>query len=289
MKSSLQIRRLTAKALPFAEGLESEAGGNHTVADWKRLIALNPRGCFVAGWDGEPAGTLTTTIYGEELAWIGMVLVRPEFKRHGIAKELMKHALAFLKEEKITCIKLDATAQAQRLYKPLGFKPEARLHRWEREGSPEELREIVHRDLFLREFERGDLVKIRELDQKFFGADRGRLLKALLADSVRASVWDLYSDIESYGMLRPGADADYVGPVVSTSEHHAHMIVRDLMRRSKKDRIIWDIPDDNEHATVIAESLGFESVQSFTRMYKGRNKCRSITDSIYGISDPATG
>ena len=101
MKPSLEIRPLSAKALGFADELRLEAGWNQTLIDWKRLIALNPSGCFIAGWEGEPAGPLTTTIYGDELAWIGMVLVKAEFRKRGIAAALMKHAMAYLREKGI--------------------------------------------------------------------------------------------------------------------------------------------------------------------------------------------
>ncbi|MFV1994274.1 MAG: GNAT family N-acetyltransferase [Verrucomicrobiales bacterium] len=290
MKTSLAIRSLTADDLGFADEVRVAAGWNQTRIDWKRLLALNPQGCFVAEWEGVPVGTVTTTCFGDSSAWIGMVLVRPNFRKKGVATDLLKHAIKYLKGRKIKCIKLDAATQGQAVYKKLGFKPLWRLHRWEWKGSREDLmRHRVPRDIFLRELDTRDLPKVMELDREVFGVDRSRLINALLADAVRSTVWDLYSDIESYGMIRPGAEADYLGPVVSTSEHHAHIVIRDLISRSSSEHIYWDIPDSNKKAREIAVSIGFEKVRPLLRMCAGRDSGAGIPESQYAITDPSTG
>src|SRR5437870_2531869 len=74
---NVQFRLMTAADLDFADSLRALAGWNQTRNDWRRLLTHEPRGCFIAEWDGSPAGTSTTTCYGTDLAWIGMVLVDP--------------------------------------------------------------------------------------------------------------------------------------------------------------------------------------------------------------------
>ena len=289
MKPSLEIRPLKVADLLFADGLRATAGWNQSVLDWKRIMALNPSGCFVATWGNEPVGTVTTVCHGENLGWIGMALVEEAHRRRGVAPELLKHAVKHLKAQGATCIKLDAESRGQQVYKKLNFKPEWPLHRWEWRADEDVIDHRVPRDIFLRELDPKDLEKILQLDREIFGADRGQLLQAMLADAFRSTVWDLYSDIESYGMIRPGADADYLGPVVSTSEHHAHILIRDLISRSKQKMIYWDIPDANKEAQKIAKDLGFEPVQSLMRMRLGRDVGKGIPESQYAISDPATG
>src|SRR5262245_64392456 len=106
------------------------AGWNQTQKDIDRLLVLEPDGCFAACIDGRVVGTTTTTTYGTDLAWIGMVLVDPEYRRRGIATALMRAAFDFLKERRVTTVKLDATAAGQPLYKYFGFHPESRVERW---------------------------------------------------------------------------------------------------------------------------------------------------------------
>src|SRR5256885_742127 len=89
MSSPLRVRVITEGDLPFAENVCSLAGWNQTPGDWRRFLAMEPAGCFVAEWDGLPAGTATTITYGFDLAWIGMVLVHPDYRRRGIGNALL--------------------------------------------------------------------------------------------------------------------------------------------------------------------------------------------------------
>src|SRR5881409_405096 len=72
MSSPLRFRVLGRDDLPFADSLRALAGWNQTLGDWERFLVTEPTGCFLAEWNGTPAGTATTMVYGPELAWIGM-------------------------------------------------------------------------------------------------------------------------------------------------------------------------------------------------------------------------
>jgi len=94
----VEIRLLLESDIPAAMQLKEAAGWNQTEDDWRRLLRLEPNGCFCAIKDGRFVGTTTTTTYGDELAWVGMVLVDPQHRRQGIAAKLMSVALDYLPE-----------------------------------------------------------------------------------------------------------------------------------------------------------------------------------------------
>jgi hypothetical protein len=75
----VEIRRLTPGDAAAVLRLCDLAGWNQTEADVLRLLALEPEGCVAACADGRVVGAATTTAYGTALAWVGMVLVDPEF------------------------------------------------------------------------------------------------------------------------------------------------------------------------------------------------------------------
>ena len=104
------IRRMTKDDIPAGMRLKESAGWNQTEQDWTNVLDIEPKGCWVYEVDGTIAGATTAVCYGHDLAWIGMVLVLPEFRRRGIARSLMKHALAFTEARGVGCVKLDATA-----------------------------------------------------------------------------------------------------------------------------------------------------------------------------------
>ena len=88
----LRIRDMTVADIPFGIRLKQQAGWNQVEADWRRLLGLQPDGCFVAELDGVPAGTVTTCRFGP-VAWVAMMLVDESLRSRGIGRCLMKHAL----------------------------------------------------------------------------------------------------------------------------------------------------------------------------------------------------
>src|ERR1043165_10290372 len=98
-KAAIEIRLLFESDVPAAMRLKEAAGWNQTEDDWRRLLVLEPNGCFGVIKDGALVGTTTTTTYGNDLAWIGMVLVDPQQRRQGIAMQLMNVALDYLEEK----------------------------------------------------------------------------------------------------------------------------------------------------------------------------------------------
>src|SRR5437764_9593530 len=123
-ETGVEIRLLVEDDLPAALRLKELARWNQTEADWLRLLRLEPRGCFAAAVGGRVVGTATTTTYGRELAWVGMVLVDPEYRRRGIASRLMSAALAYLDDGAVATVKLDATPDGHPVYEKLGFETE---------------------------------------------------------------------------------------------------------------------------------------------------------------------
>src|SRR5262249_56886097 len=84
----------------------------------------------VAEGPGTRVASTTTCTFGAA-GWVAMVLVDEGFRRRGIARALMEHALAFLDARGVCTVRLDATPLGQPLYEALGFVPQFRLARFE--------------------------------------------------------------------------------------------------------------------------------------------------------------
>src|ERR1044071_3685973 len=128
----IEIRLLAEGDVAEAMRLKEGAGWNQTEEDWRRLLRLGPRGCFAGTVGGRLVATTTTTSYGRALAWVGMVLVDPEFRRRGIATALVCAALDSLAAEGVEAVKLDATPEGATVYEGLGFDAELLIERWAR-------------------------------------------------------------------------------------------------------------------------------------------------------------
>ena len=273
----VRIRQLTEDDLPSAVLLSRSAGWNQLEADWRRLVEYQPHGCFAAMLDGELAGTVTTTCYGSDLAWVGMMLVNPRFRRQGIATALLEQSLAHLQAEDVVCIKLDATAAGRPLYERLGFRSEFSYRRWQRDDSttgPDEPLDPL-----------GDPWSAdddNELDVEAFGADRSAWLKRLSESSVN------HRHARGFGMLRPGHIATTLGPLVARDADAAKQIAQALLRQAPGS-VFWDIPQPYTRAVQLAETLGFRPVRELTRMWTGKRRLVPAFELQYGCADPATG
>ncbi len=287
MNPALHLRCLTRTDLPFADSVRALEGWNQTTHDWERFLAMEPAGCFVAEWQGTPAGTATTTVYGAELGWIGMVLVHPGFRRRGIGHALLRRCIEYLQSGGVRCIKLDATPAGKAVYHGMGFQEEWTLTRWERRPDHRRPRP---RNQGLRELRDADRSAIAKLDDVAFGVGRPRLLQLLTAQSRNALVLESEPGVVAgCGMIREGTRALYLGPVVACSAHAALPIIAALLRNCDGDAIFWDIPDRQHAAATWAEENGFNPQRSLTRMFLGENTTPGDPEKVFAIAGPEIG
>lgn len=223
---------LTPNHLPDLLGLSSAAGWNQTEADWRRLLELEPDGCFGMEADGRIVASATVITYGPDLAWLGMVLTLPEYRGRGYATQLARRCIEFCERRRIRALRLDATEMGRPVYARLGFEEEYEVQRRAGELPPAEARETVF------DF---------ELDRLAFGADRRRLL-------------------ERTGCSRPGRLASYIGPVTARTPEEAEDRIRHC---GVSGFCFWDVPAANPAALLLAERLGFQPVRRLIRMRRG--------------------
>lgn len=262
------IRLMTPLDIPGAMRLKEAAGWSQSSEDWARLLALEPGGCFVDERDGIIAGTTTALCYGSDLAWIGMVLVDPEYRRQGIARGLMEFALDWLKRKRVRCVKLDATDQGRPLYFNLGFIDECPIERWARDPAGE---------LTLGGFENAlpDLVQLEDetLDRAAFGVARDHVISSLL----EAEDGDCLSTPDGFLLGRKGSAARFLGPCVAASERSAAGLISTFLARHSAEPVFWDLLPANVSARRLASSFGFESRRRLVRMVlKGGESTLSI-------------
>jgi GNAT superfamily N-acetyltransferase len=243
------MRLLTEADVPSACQLSTAAGWNQTEADWARMVALEPLGCFCIEQEERVVATATLLTYGRDLAWVGMVLTHSEYQRRGYARLLVTAALELAGARGVRSVKLDATDQGRALYADLGFIDEQPIERWQ--GRPRSSAqagvETAPSALFT-------------LDFAAFAADRSRFLNTLESPFVTAG---------AYAMSRPGAQAHYLGPCVARDPASAARVIQATLTTHAEEPWFWDILPANESALELAKQLGFAPIRRLTRMVRG--------------------
>jgi GNAT superfamily N-acetyltransferase len=271
----MQIRLLFETDIPSAMRLKEAAGWNQTEADWRRLLRLEPNGCFGAIKDGRLVGTTTTTIYGE-LAWIGMVLVQPAERGQGIAAELMKVALHYL-NGKVDTIKLDATSLGQPVYEKFGFQVESAVERWVGHSTGRKAQEVM---------DHGAVRDVLNLDRIAFNADRSKLLESLIDDACVPPVLVRAVDgaLSGYALARTGSKKTYIGPVVAKDSQVIERLLDQMLSQLPGHDVYIDINRDCIVDTSFLSDRGFVKERDLIRMVKGgpTNKTSRLIVAIAG-------
>ena len=135
-----------------------------------------------------------------------------------------------------------------------------------------------------------DASQFDSCDACAFGASRQNLIIALAEQSHCALSLETAPEIPGgYGLLRKGAQASYLGPVVSTSPQGGITLVEALLTQSCASTVFWDIPDPNTPAVDWAARHGFKVQRSLTRMCLGENRCAGNPLEQFAIAGPELG
>ena len=274
------IRTFVEDDIPAAMRLTEAADWNQIEQDWLTVLALAPEACWVREADGNVAGTVTAISYGRKLAWIGMMLVDPAYRRRGIGRSLMEHALAYLEGAGVEIIKLDATDMGYPLYRGLGFQDECVIERWSGIAASVP-RKSATRDLRLLR----DVEEVSALDQEAFGVSRTAVLRSLR----RGCGQECLRTPDGYVMARPGSNAHFLGPCVAREAGQARRLIKSILAKHYGETVFWDLLPGNELASDLAKELGFTCVRKLKRMWRPGVRERNETAPNLAMQFAAAG
>lgn len=260
------VRTMKPSDIASAMELSTAANWNQTSEDWHRVIQLSTEGCRCIEDDGRIVATASLLPYGPQLAWIGMVLTRPGYRRQGLARRLMEDAITVAERSGIHTLKLDATDEGRPLYESLSFVVEEIVERWGRDGSGFSTGKVtagLNKERACSTLLSADLFA---LDVQAFGVERRELLEVLSA-SGRCDASE-----SGYVLSRPGRVARYLGPSVADSRTDAQQLIEahlEAEEREGLDRWYWDLLPANPEAVRCATELGFTRRRVLWRMRRG--------------------
>ncbi|HEY2820278.1 MAG TPA: GNAT family N-acetyltransferase [Candidatus Acidoferrum sp.] len=281
----MQLRVMTQQDIPGGVRLNTVVGWNQTDADWERFLTASPNGCFVMDDNGKIVGTAATISYENRFAWIGMVLVDPEYRNRGIGTSLLRRTIEYLDAAGIPTLKLDATPAGKPLYEKLGFVTEYEIDRWILKRTSKEQSTARNASLSAEH-----LPRIFKHDNDVFGADRSALLHSLeeRAADLTLAKWD-GQDLRAYVFGRRGLFADHLGPWMARDAATAKALLSEFLHRSPRDTIIVDALKSKPTAGELLREQGFSPVRLLTRMYRGPNAFPGKPNSLYAIVGPEFG
>jgi GNAT superfamily N-acetyltransferase len=285
----IALRSFTDADVPLGMALKDEAGWNQLPGDWRRLLALEPDGGFVAEWDGRPAGTVLVALF-DDVAWISMMLVQAALRGRGIGRALMRRAIAFAESRGATAIRLDATPLGRPLYETLGFRADFSLVRYA--GAPQKPRGCTPAESLgasstqtARVQPRG-FEEIVDLDRAVTHTNRRKLLE--LFDRERpmcAAVQD--GTIRGYIASRPGSKAAQIGPCIADDERGPALLSH-AFGEWVGQPVLIDLSAEHAAAIAVAAEHGLAQTRELLRMTRGEFAVER-TECLWASAGPEKG
>lgn len=252
----MEPRPLTEADLPRAAALSALVGWNQLARDWSLFLREGEARALDDGGEAL-AATAAVIRYGPDLAWISMVLVRPDMRRRGHATALMRWAVAALAGTR--CAALDATPAGREVYRQLGFRDLWGFARWSLPGAlpPGE---------GVRPMRDEDWPAVLALDAAAFGAPRAALLRDFAARQPGAAL--VTRDGTGFVLARDGVRGPQIGPVVARDDADACALVA-AARAALAGAPVLDLRDARPGVADWLARHGAAMQRPFTRMALG--------------------
>jgi ribosomal protein S18 acetylase RimI-like enzyme len=263
-----RVRRMRSNDLVFASNLIEGESWDIPGSELERLLSYEPEGCFIAEYDGEPVGMVTSTVYGP-LGWIGCLIVEPESRQRGIGYKLMQQAVDYLGRKGVETIKLEAEQRAVPLYKRLGFVDECRSLRFEGMGARYASEEVVP-------MKPSDLNEVSQLDLRCFGADRSKIIYRAYRDfpDLCFVSYDK-GGLAGYVMAKSMTATSKIGPWCCRPDEQgisrAEPLFQTAITALCDKPVSVGVIEKNEMSLSILSKYGFRENPCSVRMYLGAN------------------
>jgi hypothetical protein len=209
---------------------------------------LAPNTAFGIAEGDRVVGTAASFVYGDNLAWVAMVLTAPTHRGQGIATRLLEYLIP---RTPAATLGLDATAEGAPLYRKFGFEDVEPVARYTGTGSMDP------------SFPSLPPATDFAWDREASGVNRRHLLRALQRDGQSAGLAD-----GSFAFLRPGKHAVHLGPLVAASPESADTLVRWALAQGDGP-VFWDLLPNFAPAQDLACHHGFKLARALVRMRRG--------------------
>lgn len=257
------IRRLSRAELDTVFQWSASEGWNPGLHDGESFYAADPKG-FFGGFIGEKLiGSVSGVAYDQQYGFIGLYIVRHEFRGQGYGIALFNAALEYLGDRTIG---LDGVVARQADYASVGFKA---VYRNVRFKTIADIKQPLSEGIIpLAEIPFETLLNY---DRALYPAARPDFLKHWINQpGTVALARQEARQLVGYGVIRLAHDGYRIGPLFADDSDSAWQLFLALCSSVEVGRpVYWDVPEINKAAVTLAQNQNMEWVFEAARMYKG--------------------
>jgi ribosomal protein S18 acetylase RimI-like enzyme len=249
-------------------------GWNPGLSDAEAFLAADPGGFLLGSIDSEPVAAISLVNYDDAFAFLGLYIVRPEWRGRGHGMTMWRAAIA---RAGTRTIGLDGVVDQQANYARSGFRLVRRNVRYSGHGGGSLPDGLVPIGAVSAE-------AVRRYDAAIFPAVRSPFLAGWLkmpgAIGLAAEVAGV---LTGYAIARPCRTGYKIGPLFADDEASAERLLGELAAAIGDEPFFLDIPEPNEAASRLVRRFGMTPVFETARMYTGDPPDEPI-NKIFGVT-----
>ncbi|GAU84459.1 GNAT family N-acetyltransferase [Bosea sp. BIWAKO-01] len=279
---AIDIRAMTEADLGQAHQLSIAVAWPHRPEDW-RLVFEVGYGLIACDRIGRALGTAMWWPFGEHFATIGMVITSPRLQARGAGRRLMD---TIFEQSGQRDLRLNSTREGYRLYRSLGFEPIGRV--FQHQGRVEDASPAIDSTITVRPVVVDDLDAIARLDAMAYGADRTRVIKTLMLQSI-GTIHERNGEAVGFALCRPFGRGHVVGPIVAEDDSTAIALTRPHVQAHEGGFLRVDTAMEQGQFGGFLESCGMMIHDTVTTMIRGNNHAARGTMRTFGLINQALG
>ncbi len=231
--------------------LSASVGWDYDAAELNTLLTV---GCMFGHKTsaGDLVSSAAIVSYAPTFAFLGMVIVHPEYRRRGLGEAVAAAARDAMAAG--SWVALVATPDGRGLYENMGFEVVTKVHKyvrsWIEAGSKADLR--AHSAVALQAMRAEDLPRIAELDALAFGVDRQAFLRQRWQQSATSWIVTDDANVMGYALGIKGPVNWILGPLVARDDYYASQLAAQIVA-STTDAMRIDVP--SQHAEWATDEL----------------------------------
>lgn len=275
--NSYTIRTMSRQQVDIAIQWAAAEGWNPGLHDAVCFYTADPNGFLIGLLGDEPIATISAVKYGETFGFLGLYIVKPDYRGKGYGIQIWNAGLEYLANRTIG---LDSVVAQQDNYKKSGFVLAYRHVRYQ--GTSDGQHQVHAGIVPLSELTFDD---VYIYDKAFFPDDRVDFLKYWINQPQGIALGILQNrKLTGYGVLRRCRSGYKIGPLFADNPEFAEYLFAALKSYIPEgDSFFLDVPEVNPAAVDLAKRHSMTVTFETARMYKGQ--CRDMPiNRMFGVT-----
>ncbi len=275
MNDSIAVRQLAADEVPVMLEWAATEGWNPGVHDAATFHAADPNGFLASLVDDAPAAVVSLVRFGDDLAFLGLYICRPDLRGQGYGWRVWQAAMEQAGDRTIG---LDGVPEQQPKYVRSGFDLAWQNARYTGRGGGSMPPGLVPLDQV-------PFASLVACDREIGGVDREEFLHAWVnqPDAMGLARVGADGQVRGWGLVRPCRDGWKIGPLLANDTETGDQLLDGLRAVVGNGEVSLDLPVPNQAAVAAASSRGMVPSFFTARMYRGTPPVVNL-DRLWGVA-----